>query len=373
MPSLSVLLKPVSGRCNLRCRYCFYADEACNRETPDYGIMSEETAGQIIKKSLAFADGSCTFGFQGGEPTLRGLDFYRRFTELVKRYNTKNVPASYQLQTNGMLLDAEWAEFFRQEHFLIGLSLDGDKALHDESRVDALGNGTFLRVQKAAQILGAASVAYNVLTVVTRQTARNIQHIYSFFKKNGFTNQQYIPCLDPLFSPAGAQAYSLRPEDYEAFLFRLFDQWLYDRMEGREIYIRYFENLAGMLLGKPPESCSMRGQCGRQLVVEADGSAYPCDFYMLDDYRVGNFNKDEIADMFGHPNELRFLQESCIVPDECKRCSVGALCRNGCRRDRQGPELRTVGRTAFCSAYRAFLPYAIPQILALLRKNGHAA
>ncbi len=372
MPPLNVLIKPASGRCNLRCRYCFYTDETCNRETPDFGMMSEQTTEQVVKKSLAFAEGSCSFGFQGGEPTLRGLDFFERFTELVKKYNEKQVPVSYTMQTNGMRIDAAWARFFKENRFLIGLSLDGDKALHDENRIDAAEKGTFLRVKRAAEALNAEGVEYNILTVVTRQTARNIRRIYAFFMKNGFFHQQYIPCLDPLGAECGAQPYSLRPEDYETFLIRLFDLWYRDKMEDRFVYIRYFENLAGMLLGQPPESCSLRGRCAPQIVVEADGSVYPCDFYMLDDYRTGNFNFDTVADMVSHPNQLRFSQESCFVPQECRDCPYGSLCRGGCRRDRQGTDLHTTEKNHFCSAYRAFFAYAAPKMAKLLRECGHA-
>lgn len=369
MPPLNVMIKPASGRCNLRCRYCFYADEVSNRGTPDFGMMSDRTAEQIVKKTFDFADGACSFGFQGGEPTLRGLDFFRRFTELVEKYNRKRIPVSYMLQTNGTRIDESWADFFYENNFLIGLSLDGDKALHDEQRVDADGKGTFSQVQKAANVLGCACVDFNVLTVVTRQTARNIQRIYSFFMKNGLYYQQYIPCIDPLFTQRGAQPYSLKPEDYQTFLIRLFDLWYRDRMEGRFVYIRYFENLAGMLLGRAPESCTLRGQCTRQIVVEADGTAYPCDFYMLDEYKIGSFLHDTVEDMMRNQNSRRFLQEAGYISADCKDCEFGFLCRGGCRRDRQGLDLHSLEKNYFCSAFQTFLPYAAPKILQLIREE----
>lgn len=370
MPPLSVIIKPASGRCNLRCRYCFYADETENRETPDFGMMDEWIAEQLVIKSLAFAEGSCSFGFQGGEPTMRGLPFFRRFVELVERHNHKKLPIYYMLQTNGTLIDENWAAFFAKNRFFIGLSLDGDKGLHDLNRVDAAGKGSFSKVVRAGQLLRRASVDFNLLTVVTRQTARNIQRLYGFFMKNGFVHQQYIPCLDPLNVPRGGETYSLSPRDYEQYLFRLFDLWYRDRLEGRYVYIRYFENLAGMLLGESPESCSLRGQCTRQLVTEADGSAYPCDFYMLDSYCLGNFCNDSVEEMMNHPKARLFREESALVHSDCLNCPVALLCRGGCRRNRQADTLHETGLNYYCSAYKAFLPYAAPKIAELLKMQG---
>lgn len=132
MPSLSLLIKPSSGGCNLRCKYCFYHDEQLNRETFSYGFMSEETLELLIKKALEYATGQCSFGFQGGEPTLRGLDFYRRVVKLQKKYNVHHTRIANAIQTNGILLDDEWAEFLHENHFLVGLSLDGTKEVHDQ-------------------------------------------------------------------------------------------------------------------------------------------------------------------------------------------------------------------------------------------------
>ena len=153
MPALNLLIKPSSGACNLRCRYCFYHDEQANRETFSYGFMSEETLEILIKKALEYAGGFCSFGFQGGEPTLRGLDFYRKAVELQKKYNARHVEIANSIQTNGMGIDGEWAEFLHENRFLVGLSLDGVKDVHDQNRLDPEGGGTFNRVLRAAQKL----------------------------------------------------------------------------------------------------------------------------------------------------------------------------------------------------------------------------
>ena len=167
MPPLSLLIKPASSACNMRCGYCFYADEAMNRAVASYGMMSEETIENIVRKACAFAEGSLSIGFQGGEPTLRGLPFFRHFASLLRKYNTKNLRVTLALQTNGLLLDEEWARFLHDEHFLVGLSIDGTQSVHDRLRKDAFGEGTFERVLAAAQLLEKHKVDFNVLTVVT--------------------------------------------------------------------------------------------------------------------------------------------------------------------------------------------------------------
>ena len=192
MATLSVMMKPASGSCDLRCRYCFYADESRNRETENYGQMSEQTLEQVVKKTLQYATDGCTFGFQGGEPTLRGLEFFRRFVALEKKHNHRGVPVERAIQTNGIHLTQEWATFFRRNHFLVGLSLDGGEAIHDRNRVDAGGQGTFRRVMNAVELLRSNEVDFNILCVVTEQNAPHIEEIYRFFMEQGLVYQQYI-------------------------------------------------------------------------------------------------------------------------------------------------------------------------------------
>ena len=198
MPPISLLIKPASSNCSLRCKYCFYHSIAENRTTPSYGIMSFDTAEVMIKKALEYADHVCTFAFQGGEPTIAGLEFYNKFVELVKVYNTKNVTVNYALQTNGMIINEEWASFLTDNKFLVGLSLDGPKDIHNQHRIDSKNDGTFNRVMKTVEIFNKFKVEYNILFVVTSQSARYANKIYSFFKENNFKYIQFISCLDPL-------------------------------------------------------------------------------------------------------------------------------------------------------------------------------
>ena len=168
MPPINLLIKPASGSCNMRCRYCFYMDETSKREEENYGMMSLETLETIIRKALAETEGALDIGFQGGEPTLRGLDFYRKLIEIEKKHNSRGIRISPAIQTNGYLIDDEWAEFFAENHFLVGLSMDGHKDIHDANRLDATGKGTHSRVVRAAQILTRHKAEFNILVVVTR-------------------------------------------------------------------------------------------------------------------------------------------------------------------------------------------------------------
>ena len=190
MPPLSIMLKPASSLCNLRCQYCFYADEAAHREQASYGIMSEDTLEAILKRTLAFAEGSCTIVYQGGEPTLAGLDFFRRAIELETKWNVNGVAIHHSIQTNGMVLNREWAAFFKEHRFLVGLSLDGNRRVHDVNRLDPSGQGTFRRVMESLNLLKEYKVEFNVLTVVTRQTVPQIKQIYQFFSRLGVEYQQ---------------------------------------------------------------------------------------------------------------------------------------------------------------------------------------
>ena len=222
---INLLIKPASSLCNMRCRYCFYEDEAANRETASMGVMSRDTAALLIRQALDAAgwDGSVSFTFQGGEPTVAGLDFFRDFVKMVGEQNTQHLPVDYSIQTNALALDGEWAEFLARNRFLTGISLDGDKDLHDAFRVDAAGKGTWNRVQKNLRLLQKAGVECNLLCVVTRRCAKSAVRIYHALQKTGVGYLQFIPCLDPLGEERGQRPWSLTPEDYGAFLCALFD------------------------------------------------------------------------------------------------------------------------------------------------------
>lgn len=358
MPQLSLLIKPVSSSCNLRCKYCFYHSIAENRTTKSYGIMSLDMLEMLVKKSLEYAEGSCTFAFQGGEPTLIGLDFYKNLLEFQKKYNKKKIQVNNAIQTNGIAINDQWAEFLAENNFLVGISLDGPKDIHDMNRIDSMNSGSFTQVMKAIGIFNKHKVEYNILTVVNAFTCRHISKVYNFFKKNNFRYLQFIPCLDPLNENPGGHEYSLTPEKYTYFLKTLFDMWYEDVIKGSAVSIRYFDNLVEMIMGNPPESCGMAGFCTCYYVVEADGSAYPCDFYVIDDWYLGNIKEKSFDDMKYSDKGIEFVEISKNIDPKCRECSDFQLCRGGCRRNREPFEKGLPALNYYCSSYKDFFSYS---------------
>lgn len=362
MPAIHFLIKPASSDCNLRCSYCFYRAEASGRKAASFGIMSEETLERIVQKGLEYADGVCGFIFQGGEPTLAGLPFFRKAVELEKRYNSKHVRIQNSLQTNGMLMDEAWARFLHDNHFLVGLSLDGPKDIHNLNRVDARKNGTFNAVMKAAGLLDRYGVEYNILAVVTACSSRFADRIYNFFRKNGFSYLQFIPCLEPVGMGHGNCAFSLRPADLARFLMRLFDRWYSDFMRGDYVSIRYFDNLVRMLNGQSPEACDMAGRCSCNCVIESDGSVYPCDFYALDEWKLGNIREDSVNELLTCDKARAFVETSEKLDNACRHCRWYPLCRGGCRRECEPLPEDGIRKNYFCKAYRRFLEHSYDRL-----------
>ena len=361
MPPISLLIKPASGLCDLSCEYCFYCDVMKNRELESRGIMRCDTLEAVIEKALSFAEGTCTIGYQGGEPTLAGLDFFIRSVEIQRKYNTKNIIIENTIQTNGYAITEEWARFFAENDFLVGLSLDGIKKTNDAYRKTPNGGVTFERIMKTVSLFDRFEVQYNILTVLNRRTAENVRRIYEFYKKCNFKYLQFIPCLDPLSEEAGVRKYSLSPKLYGEALCELFDLWYADLLEDRHPYIRMFENYISILCGLQPESCDMRGVCGKQYVVEADGTVYPCDFYVLDEYCMGNLSVDDFPALDKRRGELRFVEQSVSLPEKCDACEYRPLCRSGCHRHR----IHSEGQNYFCPSYRIFFAHALDRLRAV--------
>lgn len=352
---LSLLIKPVSSSCNLRCRYCFYEEESSRRTVKNFGRMSEETLELLVRRIFSEATGAVHIAFQGGEPTLAGLSFYETLAALETTYNVRNLPVTHAIQTNGVLLDDAFCAFLAQKRYLVGLSLDGTRRLHDQNRRDETGAGSFSSTLRAGKKLLAAGADVNLLTVLTDESAKDAAHLYRYFKDLGFRYQQYIPCIDP----PGAETHFLSASRYQKALCDLFDCWYDDLCRQDPVSIRDFENYTGILAGMPPESCAHAGHCSCQFVVEADGSVYPCDFYVLDDYRLGSVQSDSFADLQRGSVCRRFLEEA-VLPKSCLSCPWRTLCRGGCRRDRDhgGALLENY----WCEAYRGFFPYAMERM-----------
>lgn len=367
MKPVSLLIKPASSLCNLRCKYCFYHSVSEQRMTKSYGIMSENTLKTIVSQVFFEADGPVTLAFQGGEPTLAGLDFYLRLVELVDFYNTKKMPVQYALQTNGQVIDEKWAGFLARYKFLVGLSLDGSKDIHDMLRQDEVGRGSYNKVMRAVSLFRRHEVEFNILTVVSSSIARHAKKVYDFLKKNKFQYLQFIPCLVPFGADPADYEFALTAARYGDFLKTVFDLWYEDYKAGNYISIRTFDNLVRMAAGEPPELCGMSGRCTCQLVIEADGGVYPCDFYVTDDWLLGRAGEDTFARMCSSPKAQKFISMSQDLDQKCIECIWLPICRGGCRRDREQPG-GGLGLNVFCPAYKQFYPYVWPRLQELARE-----
>jgi uncharacterized protein len=334
--------------------------------------MKEDTLEAVIKKGLEYADYYCGFAFQGGEPTIAGIDFFEKCIELEKKYNTKKLKISNSLQTNGMFIDEKWAQFLHDNNFLVGLSLDGPKDVHNLNRIDVKGDGSFNRVMKTVELFNKYKVEYNILSVVTSQSARYANKIYNFFKKKGFRYLQFINCLDPLNQEPGKQLYSLKPDELEKFLKITFDNWYEDFIRGDFISIRYFDNLISIILGNKAEACNMTGVCQCNCVIEADGGVYPCDFYVLDKWHLANIKDCDIREIINCETSHKFVALSTNLPQKCKECKWIGLCRGGCRRERENFNGDNPEMNYYCSAYKNFFDYAYERLInvaRILRRN----
>ena len=367
MKNVNLLIKPASSLCNLRCEYCFYEDEAQNRTQRSMGVMKEELADELIRQVFEAVDpdGAVSFAFQGGEPTVAGLPFFRHFAEKVKQCRPPRVRISFAIQTNGTLLNEDWAQFLKAEGFLVGLSVDGFREAHEAHRVDAEGNGTWKRVLTAKALLDQYAVDYNALCVVTGHCARHPEKAYGSLKNLGFQYIQFIACLDPIGHDRGQQPWSLTPERYGRFLCRVFDLWYRDWVQGNYHSIRLFEDYVHVLLGDGASTCATCGKCGSYLVLEGDGSAYPCDFFVLDHWKIGSIGEMTIADMAASEKTAAFLHWGSVKPVECAACPYGVICNGGCKNDWYTDE--TGSHNYFCASFRELLDHALPRLQQIAR------
>ncbi|NCC63882.1 MAG: SPASM domain-containing protein [Spirochaetia bacterium] len=353
---LTLMIKPASAACNLRCDYCFYFDEVANRDVGIRPMMGHEVVASIITKSIELAK-HITYAFQGGEPSLAGLAFFERFVSMVEQYKKDDTLVSYAFQTNGLLIDETWAQFFKKYHFLVGVSLDGPPRLNDLHRHDREGTKSGRLVMQNIALMQKIGVEFNILSVVTNELAQNISMVFPYFVNHGLLFHQYIACMDPL---EGGRNF-LSAEVYATFLKQLFDLWYAAWQSGKPVSVRFFDNLVGMIAGYPPESCDMSGVCSANYVVESNGDIYPCDFYCIDEELLGNIITDSFSALDEKRKELRFIEDSPNRIDACVHCPWAALCRGGCKR------YRTEQGYRFCTSMQEFFPYAIRRLETVAR------
>lgn len=327
MRQMTALVKPSSSLCNLNCSYCFYCDEAERREKNSGRIMSIETAENLIRKVLDFCgeNSDISFMFQGGEPLMAGLGFFEVFVRTAENLRTKGTRIRYSLQTNGTLIDEEFCSFFKRNGFLIGVSLDGDEALHNVNR-----SNSYSDVMRGIELLKKHGVEFNILSVITSKT--DAKALFDFYKSNGFRDVQPIYCLDPLGGEKSE--YSLDAKSLARFKKRFFNLWFNEISAGGRFYVRDFDNLLSLLTKGVAEQCGASGRCNAQLVVEADGTCYPCDFYCLDEFECADINKASIEDILNSVGLKAFMEHDEERNKLCATCRVRSICNGGCKRYR---------------------------------------
>ncbi len=358
-----LLIKPVSGRCNQKCSYCFY------RDVPDrvYGnatapTMSDDLLSTLLESYLSLGLESNIFTWQGGEPTLAGLDFYKSVVAGQHRYGQKGQVIGNALQTNGSLIDEDWAEFLSHNRFLVGLSIDGPEAIHDAAR----GDGTWRKAMHAAELLREHNVALNTLTVVHRGNADHAQEIYSFLRRHGFTHLQFIPAVDRERNGTGLLQHSVTPEQYGSFLCSLFDAWR-NRGDVGTVALRLFEAVIENALQRESVSlCSLSPTCGRYLVVEHNGDVFPCDFFVNREQQPGNITENTWSELLDR--RRAFEEMKADYSDTCASCEWLGLCHGGCPKNRIGGK-----RTRLCVGYQQFFEHIngwLDEVTSRLRRTA---
>ena len=385
-----VMAKPAGSTCNLDCKYCFYLSKETLRGGPGTGEMSEDTLDLFIRQYIEGSTGpQVVFSWQGGEPTLRGLDFYRRVVALQKKYEKSGQRIENDLQTNGVLLNEEWARFLKEHGFLVGLSIDGPRELHDRFRVNKGGTPTFDKVMAAANTLRKFAVPFNTLTCVHRYNARHPLDVYRFLRRElDSTYIQFIPIVQlkefettapqkwdesrlPIVGSPEARPdhpdsvvtdWSVDPEDYGYFLSRVFDEWR--RKDFGKVLVNHIETLVAQHMGLPSQLCIYNEFCGKGVALEHDGSLYSCDHYVYPEYRLGTVREKSLAEMVFSPEQVKFgYAKSETLPRYCRECPYLKDCWGECPKNRM---IRTPdgepGLNYLCAGLKKFYKHVLPEV-----------
>jgi len=347
---LSLLLKPVSADCNMRCQYCFYLRATDPYRSSTGHIMDDLTLRTMISGYMKSSRRCASFGWQGGEPLLAGLDFFKRVVAYQAHYGQPGQLVSNNLQTNGTLLDEAWARFFQQYNFFLGVSLDGPEEYHNRYRYFTDGKGSFNRTMTGIGILRTHQVDFSVLTVINNVTAEKPDELYNFFIRNGLHYLQFIPCVESERSTGKMREYSVGADQYGDFLCVLFDVW-YNR--GKPLVsIRLFENVLAIFMGLEPEICAFKNRCGSYAVIEYNGDVYPCDFFVENQWLSGNLLKSPIDELFQNQRLQTFHDAKIRQSSDCQACEWNFICHFGCQHYRLAN-----GKNYLCTAYKQFYRY----------------
>ena len=367
---LSVLIKPTSSRCNLNCSYCFYLQKQALYPWKNHPALTLDTFEIFLRQYAEVVGSAWSFAWQGGEPTLMGLPFFQaaveREAQVAQAVNgTRGTTISNAFQTNGTLLDEDWARFFKEWNFLVGVSLDGPPEWHDVYRQDALNRSSFQRVMNGIEHLRRHEVDFNVLSVVNHVNVQRPRELLHWLVNQGFANLQFIPCVEPRpghpsVSAGGATDESITPAEYGQFLNELFGAWL--ELGVQNVRIRLFDNLLQMLWGLPSQICQLAPACG-YVVLEHNGDCYPCDFFVETDWKLGNVHDNTLDTMLASETFRRFSQTKHHLNLACKSCKWRTLCYGEC------PKYRTINVGSadetlpyFCESYQAFYGHSYPRL-----------
>jgi uncharacterized protein len=386
-----VMAKPAGAACNLACSYCFYLGKEKLYPDVRHFRMSEEVLESFIRQYVrSQPTQEISFAWQGGEPTLLGVDFFRKVVELQQRHAPPGRKITNALQTNATRLTDEWCRFFKEHNFLLGVSLDGDAAVHDRYRVDKAGRPTHRATMDGLALLKKHGVDFNLLTVVNRTNVARPKELYRFLTAHGSGFLQFIPLVER-DAPGGGFAVppgpaepgeatavsraSVPPEAWGDFLVGVFDEWV--RQDVGRVFVQYFDCLLGVWMGLPASLCVFAPTCGRALALEHNGDLYACDHYVYPEYRLGNLCETPLVDLVrSAPQERfgRFKEET--LPRQCRECDVLFACRGECPKHRFAvtPE-REPGLNYLCPGIKRFLRHIDPAMrtMAALVKAGRPA
>jgi len=355
-----VMAKPSGAKCNLDCRYCFYLEKEKLYPGGAHRMSDAVLEAYILGQLAAQPEGAeVLFAWQGGEPTLMGLDFFEKAVALQKAHG-RSRRISNAFQTNGILLNDAWGRFLSRENFLVGLSVDGPAELHDLYRVDKGGRPTFERVMQGGEVLKRHGVEFNTLSVIHRESARRPLEVYEFLKEMGSTHMQFIPLVERLGESEEASPASVCAGDYGSFLTGIWDHWI--RHDVGRIYVQLFDVALGIWLGRPADLCLFRETCGEALALEHNGDLYSCDHFVTARHRIGNLLDRSLGDMVRDPAQLEFGRaKSATLPRQCRECEVRFACQGECPRNRF---IRTAdgepGLNYLCGSYKHFFTHANP-------------
>ncbi len=367
MEPFVVMAKPVGAHCNLGCSYCYYTTTgANNRGKAEHPRMSDSLLETYIRQYIEASPGPVvSFTWHGGEPTLAGIDFYRRAVAIQNHYLPEGWSCWNNLQTNGLLLNDEWCSFLAENHFDVGISIDGTEWLHDAFRKDHSGRGTYSRVVEAIHRLKAHGLLPDLLCTVNAQTAKEPILVYRTLRELNTGWLQFIPIIRRTADGQVTED-SVTGDEYGRFLCAIFNEWLYQDL-GR-LEIQQFAEMLLALSGGTASLCTMAPTCGRVLIVEQDGGVYSCDHFVAPDYRIGDITTSSLSELVELPIQKQFgSNKKELLPSQCRACSWLSFCNGGCMKDRFIlSENGEPGLNYLCSGYRQFFAHASQPVKRLI-------